>query len=618
MRLTAALSLFCAVVAIAGSAFAVITKDYAPRLAVSVEGLPGYVYYDRDYDVTIRYDNAGGEAVEHAVLTIVLPQGFLLLGQQTAAGPGGQRQYAWQLGLIEAGQSGEVRVAIRGSLPDDLTGAVYDLPGYEGHTAFVDGFLMEVTLTTASSSVTALAVADTGVPLVADLAVTKADSPDPVPAGSDISYSISLTNNGLSDAANVQLSDGIPADTTFASLTAPGGWSCSTPAPGGTGTVTCSIPTLASGAVANFTLEVNVNAGTPAATTITNTATASSDTADPDLGNNSDTETTTTVINNADVAVTKTDSPDPVLAGALLDYDITLTNNGPDDAQNVAWTDGFPPNTTSASLTAPAGWTCTIFVLDGTGIAACGIGTLASGASATFTLRVAVDADAPDGTIITNTVSVTTTATDPVAGNNSDTETTIVGDVGTVIIEVEVDPGPDGTNFSYTDSLPICDIGTLDDDDSASTPNSVTCVEPAGTYFVTQGFTPGYVLTSIECADADGGTTVSGSTANIDLADGETVRCVFHNQPEPFFPDPVVSTPMPTSTPTPSPTATTQPAPAQTESPTGGVAGIQPPSTGDGGLLSEDQGGRHLLGGVVLMSALLFSGLGLSVGRRRI
>src|SRR5207248_196508 len=58
----------------------------------------------------------------------------------------------------------------------------------------------------------------------ADLAVTKTDTPDPVTAGTDLTYTVTLTNNGPSDAQGVVLSDVVPAGTTFVSATAPAGW----------------------------------------------------------------------------------------------------------------------------------------------------------------------------------------------------------------------------------------------------------------------------------------------------------------------------------------------------------------------------------------------------------
>ena len=55
------------------------------------------------------------------------------------------------------------------------------------------------------------------------------------------------------------------------------------------------------------------------------------------------------VIQSADLAVTTTDSPDPAVAGGDITYTITLSNAGPDDAQNVTLTDVIPANTTFVS-----------------------------------------------------------------------------------------------------------------------------------------------------------------------------------------------------------------------------------------------------------------------------
>src|SRR5207244_6593940 len=69
---------------------------------------------------------------------------------------------------------------------------------------------------------------------------------------------IAVTNSGPSDAATVSWSDTNYQTTTFVSLSAPAGWSCTTPAAGGTGTTTCSTASLAAGATANFSLTWHV------------------------------------------------------------------------------------------------------------------------------------------------------------------------------------------------------------------------------------------------------------------------------------------------------------------------------------------------------------------------
>src|SRR5262249_28581875 len=109
----------------------------------------------------------------------------------------------------------------------------------------------------------------------ADLSVTKTDSPDPVTAGQNLTYTITVANAGPSDSQNVNLSDAVPTNTTFISATQTSGpsFTLTPPAVGGTGTLTGSIATLAAGSSATFTMVVNVNAGAAPASTITNTAT---------------------------------------------------------------------------------------------------------------------------------------------------------------------------------------------------------------------------------------------------------------------------------------------------------------------------------------------------------
>jgi parallel beta-helix repeat protein len=121
----------------------------------------------------------------------------------------------------------------------------------------------------------------------ADLSVALNAMPNPVSAGSDLTFMALVANAGPDPATNVTLTEAVPANTTFQSLNAPPGWSCSTPGVGGTGTIICTNASLVSGASAMFTLVVNVNPGTPGGTVISSTATVDSSTSDPNSLNNS-------------------------------------------------------------------------------------------------------------------------------------------------------------------------------------------------------------------------------------------------------------------------------------------------------------------------------------------
>lgn len=118
---------------------------------------------------------------------------------------------------------------------------------------------------------------------LADLAIAKTVSPDPVSAGKNLTYTLTVTNNGPDEAAGIRVEEAIPADTTLGSVSASQG-SCS-----GTGPVACSIGTLTKGATATATIVVK-----PAkAGTTTNTATVSGNPTDTNPANNTATASAT-------------------------------------------------------------------------------------------------------------------------------------------------------------------------------------------------------------------------------------------------------------------------------------------------------------------------------------
>ena len=116
-----------------------------------------------------------------------------------------------------------------------------------------------------------------------DLAVTKTDSPDPVRKGGTLTYTIVVTNQGSVSAAGVQLTDVLPSNVRFASVTSTVG-SCSQ----ASGTVTCALGDIAGGGSETITITVNARR----TGTAVNTVQVSSATPDPDQTNNTDTEET--------------------------------------------------------------------------------------------------------------------------------------------------------------------------------------------------------------------------------------------------------------------------------------------------------------------------------------
>jgi uncharacterized repeat protein (TIGR01451 family) len=118
---------------------------------------------------------------------------------------------------------------------------------------------------------------------MADLAITKSASPSPATVGSNITYTLTVTNNGPSTATGVTTTDTLPGSVTFVSSSSSQG-TCS-----GTATVTCGLGSVVSGASATVTIVVTPNT----ATTLSNTASVSGNESDPTPNNNYSTALTT-------------------------------------------------------------------------------------------------------------------------------------------------------------------------------------------------------------------------------------------------------------------------------------------------------------------------------------
>jgi len=119
-------------------------------------------------------------------------------------------------------------------------------------------------------------------PTSADLSINKSAPSGTYRAGDQISYTITVTNNGPSPAQSVVVTDNLPSQVTFVSCDATNGGVC-----GGTGNNrTVTFGTLASGTTAVITVVTQIYAGVAGGTKITNTVDVSAATSDPNTRNN--------------------------------------------------------------------------------------------------------------------------------------------------------------------------------------------------------------------------------------------------------------------------------------------------------------------------------------------
>jgi uncharacterized repeat protein (TIGR01451 family) len=461
------------------SGSATTTVAASADVSVTKVDTPDPVNAGNQITYTLTVTNAGPSNATSVTLTDAIPAGTTLA---FLAAPG-----AWVCPLPPL--SGPV-VCTHASLPvgvSNFTLKVIVDPAIAAGTVLTNNITVSATSSDPNSGNDS-ANATTTVATSADLSVTKVDTPDPVTAGNNLTYTITVNNAGPSNASTVALADTLPAGTTFVSLSNPG-WSCTSPAVGGTGTVNCSIATMAPGS-AVFTLVVNVNASTAAGTVLTNTATATSTTSDPNTGNESGTATTT-VASSADLSVTKVDTPDPVTAGNNLTYTITVNNAGPSNASTVSLTDTVPANTTFVSLSSPGGWTCGTPAVGGTGLITCTNPSMTAG-NAVFTLVVNVNGATIAGTVITNTATVTSTTSDPSTGNESGVATTTVGTGSADLSVTKTDtPDPVAAGSSITYTITVNNAGP-----SAATTATLNDAVPTNTTFVSLASAAGWSCTT--------------------------------------------------------------------------------------------------------------------------
>jgi uncharacterized repeat protein (TIGR01451 family) len=239
----------------------------------------------------------------------------------------------------------------------------------------------------------------------ADISVSKTDNPDPVDAGSTLTYTVTINNAGPDDAMNTVATDTLPSSVTFVSTSG-----CSNDP---LGIPSCNLGTVAALGSKSYTITTTV-ASSATGPTISNSVQGFTSATDSNVFNNTSTQSTT-VTTSADLSITKTDSPDPVATGQFLTYTVTVHNNGPSDASGVAVTDTLPALVTLVNTSGCAE--------DSGGVPTCTLGSIAAGGEKSYTIKV--DVHACTGNLV-NSASVSSSTSDPASGNNAASASTAV------------------------------------------------------------------------------------------------------------------------------------------------------------------------------------------------
>jgi uncharacterized repeat protein (TIGR01451 family) len=432
--------------------------------ATAVAGGPTYNY-------VVTLSNGGPDEATDVSFSDTLPTGLTFVGVVQNTGPAatcnGGQTVACTIGLLPSNQSAQFTITVQPQ-PTIPNGTVLM------NTATASTSSADTNPNNNSASV------NTTVNANADLSLVKT-APLTVLAGANITYGVTVTNNGPSSASGVTWNDLLPPSLTFVSFQQTSGpvFTCTTGQ-----SISCSVGTLAPAATAVFSIIAHVSPATPNGSTITNTANVLSSTPDGTPLNNGST-TNTTVSTSADLSAMKS-APPAATAGSDFTYTIGVANAGPSDATNVTLSDVLPAGTTFVSETQRSGptFTCT------TGATInCTIAALIVGASATFDVTVNVPVATPGGTVFSNTANAASSTPDPNPNNNTATLSTTIG-VNADLAVRKTGPGvtPSNTTVTYT-------VLAINNGPSNATNVSLTETVPNGMTFASVNQTSGPAFT---------------------------------------------------------------------------------------------------------------------------
>jgi uncharacterized repeat protein (TIGR01451 family) len=440
-------------------------------LVAQVTGLPKSVGVSGIVTATLRVTNTGPGPIDDALVGLVADYGD---GTILGVAPGCDFDLAsCDLGPLAKGASKSVTVSwIAPSYPSTYPFGAYAFS--------LDGTWVDTNI----DNNLAYTTVDVTQP-TSDLTLTETDATDPVINGSNETYTLKVANLGPDPATVVQVVDGLPEGETLVSTTATGA-TCA-----GATVLTCTLKSsLAKGASTTITIIATVNDENSLPDTVTNAATVSTESLDPHPESNLAAASTTVNVPNADVSITGSGSPDPVLTGGKVAYTFTVLSNGPLPAPTPTLRYHIPDGWTFVSAAGPG--TCSLV-----GTVDCHMKTLNPKQSAKFTITVTTPLGVDTPLLVLNTATVSSPLADMLSGNNSVTVPTSLNPPNADLVltgSAPTTPVAKGALFSYKFTVknngPLPATGTtltVDLPDAVTLPKLPTGCTGSGTLTCTIG-----------------------------------------------------------------------------------------------------------------------------------
>jgi len=292
---------------------------------------------------TLEVTNAGPADARGVVITDTVPAQISAVswtasatGSATAHTSSGTGNIIALKADLPAGEENSIRVTVSGVTDPDYRGALTNTATAVPPPGNPDP-------TPASSSVV------TQTALLYDLQVLQG-GPAQVAAGQRVTYTITVTNNGPSNADGIRISDTVPAslqDVSWAAVASGNGTRLTGPA-SGSGRHILLRGRLQAGAGHQIVLTITGTVNPAFAGIISNTATVTA----PD-GTLASDSISTTVVSSQGLEIVKS-GPSNVNAGGEILYAIAVTNHGPSDARAITISDLVPPQVQHVRWTATA------------------------------------------------------------------------------------------------------------------------------------------------------------------------------------------------------------------------------------------------------------------------
>ena len=338
------------------------------NVTFSISDMPDPVSRGGQLNYTIIVNNTGTETAFNVTVNSTYASSVVF----DSSSPSAAGNITFSLGNISAGSVFMINITVNVSL-SSWNGTLLN------HSA-------NVTFTNASGQATLQATSQlTLVRGTPGISTSMTDSPSPVMVGSTLRYNITVNNSGDDTAFNVSVLESYPSGVVFNN---------SFPSPS-SGNETFTIGTLAPNQSTTINITVNVSSGVANGTTLNNSYMVTFGNAS---GMNSSvtnsTLTTAQATFVANVSANMSDSPDPVVRGAQLNYTITINNTGSDGVYNVSAVESYPAGVVfhSSSPSSSSG--------NGTFI----LGNLTAGTGTT--VNITVNVTASNATSLNNTAAI--------------------------------------------------------------------------------------------------------------------------------------------------------------------------------------------------------------------